>query len=180
MRVIGLCGRIGAGKSTVAEMLRRTHAVVPFATPLKAMALALGVPYDNIYGTQEQKAEPLDILCGKSSRFALQTIGTEWGRALIGEDIWVNAWKKLARETMGLHLGVIADDVRFPNEVAAVRALGGVVVRILRPGLAGGAAHASEQSDDLNVDFEIVNRGSVDDMRRKVVGLMLPRTAAAE
>ena len=70
----------------------------------------------------------------------MQTLGTEWGRAL-APDLWVEMW---AASIVGLDR-VVADDVRFDNEVAAVRALGGIVVEVRRPGIAKPAgAHASE------------------------------------
>jgi hypothetical protein len=59
-------------------------------------------------------------------------------------EIWTNAWKGAARAALdGGVPGVIAEDVRNPEEVTAIHALGGFVARILRPGLVVGA-HASE------------------------------------
>ena len=71
----------------------------------------------------------------------MQTLGTEWGRAL-SPNLWIETW---AASLAGLDR-VVADDVRFENEAAAVRALGGVVLRVERAGagFASGAAHASE------------------------------------
>ncbi len=69
----------------------------------------------------------------------MQTLGTEWGRTL-APDLWVNAW---CRSIVGLKR-VVADDVRFDNEVAAVRALGGMVFEVRRLGIVRpAAAHAS-------------------------------------
>lgn len=160
-QVIGLCGRIGAGKTTLANHLRYKGASgVSFADPLKGMLHALGVPLANIYGTPEDKLQPLEILCGRSARYAAQTLGTEWGREIIGDDLWVNAWMIRARRTLEAKCFVVADDLRFPNEVAAVRSLGGIVIRVVRPDLPlDVATHASEQSDKLKVDYELINDG---------------------
>ncbi len=38
----------------------------------------------------------------------------------------------------------MCDDVRFPNEVAAIDALGGWLVGVVRPGLACAGGHVSE------------------------------------
>ena len=66
--------------------------------------------------------------------------GAEWGRVL-APDLWTNAW---CRSLRGLDR-VVADDVRFGNEAATVRRMGGSVVKVIRPGLASLAdGHAPE------------------------------------
>jgi hypothetical protein len=58
----------------------------------------------------------------------------------------------------------VVDDVRFPNEAALVRALGGKMIRVVRPGCVL-TAHASEsQILDLAVDTEIQNVGTLDEL----------------
>lgn len=179
MILIGLTGLAGAGKSTAAAYLVRQHGfeVVPFAGPLKAMMRALGLDDRDLSAFKER---PHPLLCGKSPRQAMQTLGTEWGRNLIGEDLWLNAWRarveSLARAEAGASaalnrppsaLRIVVDDVRFPNEVALVHSLGGWMIRITRSGAgsASGAGHASEIiNDGLDVDAEIVNDGEPEAM----------------
>lgn len=155
--IIGLCGLAGAGKSTVARHLADKHgyALVPFAGPLKAMSRAFGLTHREMAG--DLKEAPCETLCGKTPRQFMQWLGTEFGRDMIGPEIWVNAWKRGIEQVAadstyeqrsrwhGRPL-IVSDDVRFANEAAAVRALGGVVLRIERPGAgsASGAGHASE------------------------------------
>lgn len=168
--VIGLAGPMGSGKSTAAKDLakRAGFEILPFAEPLKRMLLALGVPHRNLYGSQREKAEPLALLGGRSARDAMKTLGTEWGRELISPTLWVNAWKKSAAGRV-----IIADDVRFPNEAAAVRALGGVVIRIERPdrgerpGAETADSHASERIA-FAADLTIANDGSRSDLGRRI------------
>jgi len=142
--LVGLTGRIGSGKSFAAALMRERHGftIHSFAYPLKAMLMTLGLDEDQVNGAR--RSEPCDLLCGKTPRHAMQTIGTEWGRDLIGADLWVNAWK------VGLPAGpVVADDVRFANEARAVRSLGGVVIRVIDiyDALEEDELHASEQLD---------------------------------
>ena len=148
MMVIGLCGLAGAGKSTAARHLVERHGFVrrPFAALLKGMLRYLlhaqGVPAGEVdrMVDGDLKEVPTRHLGGQTPRRAMQTLGTEWGRAL-APDLWVEMW---AASIVGLER-VVADDVRFDNEVAAVRALGGIVVEVRRPGIAPLAgAHASE------------------------------------
>lgn len=94
----------------------------------------------------------------------LQILGTECFRDLLGKDVWVNA---LLRNAEG---GLVISDVRFPEEAAAVRARGGVVVEIVRTG-AGRAdgrstAHASETAlAGDRPDHTVLNDGSIEDLR---------------
>ena len=128
--LIGLCGPEGAGKTTAAKIIARDYgaALVPFARPLKVMLSALGIPERHLYGTPEDKAEALEMLCGKSARHAMRTLGTEWGRECIGAGFWGDLWEQRV-----IPLGfVVADDCRFPNEAERVKRLGGHVIRIVR------------------------------------------------
>lgn len=168
MQAIGLCGPEGAGKSAAAKMLAdRGLTVLPLAAPLKRMLAAIGLPPESLYGTPDQKATPLAALCGHSARHAMQTLGTEWGRKCIGENFWCDAWRALAAQ----HAAVVADDVRFQNEVAAVRGLGGKVICIVRhkDDFKRIPRHPSENFQALQYDTIIVNDGTLADLERKLV-----------
>jgi hypothetical protein len=163
-RIIAFTGPIGAGKSTAARHLVEAHgfARVRFAGPLKAMLAALGLTPDEIEG--RRKECPSGLLCGKTPRWAMQTLGTEWGRDLIGPDLWVRAWKA------ALPAGdVTVDDCRFPNENVAIDAEGGIVVRIERRVAAVAAAHVSESNQRLlPASYTIINDGTVHDLHRRL------------
>ena len=53
------------------------------------------------------------------------------------------------------------EGTRFPNEVKCIRDLGGIVVRVNRPGC-GSDGHRSEVLPEC--DYEIVNDGSREDL----------------
>lgn len=144
--VIALSGAAGSGKSTAADYLVRMHGYerVKFAGPLKDMMRAIGLPESCIEGDAKEK--PNRMLRGKTPRYAMQTIGTQWGRDIIGPHFWVGLWERAALEVLDAGGRVVVDDCRFPNEADAVRKLGGVVVRLVgRGGIAG--SHASEDMD---------------------------------
>lgn len=144
--IIALIGNAGAGKSTVAEYLTKVHGyhVVKFAAPLKNMLRAIGLTDEEIEGSL--KEQPCDLLCGKTPRHAMVTLGTEWGRDHIGSEFWAGLWE----EEACLHLNsgqlVVVDDCRFENELAAVKRRGGVAWHIVRPDHAGSSlpGHRSE------------------------------------
>jgi hypothetical protein len=166
--LIGLQGLAGSGKSTAARYLTMNHRFerAPFAQTLKRMLVTLGVPHEIVDGDNTAKAQPLDVLNGKSLRHAAQTLGTEWGRNCMGEDFWVNTW---ARRIEGVPR-VVADDVRFPNEVGKIKALGGFVIRLVRPGagVIGNEKHASENVVNLPYDYTITNDGDVAALHRNL------------
>lgn len=169
--LLGLCGPEGAGKSTVARLLqdRFAFSVHPFAAPLKKMIEALGVPRGHLYGTPEEKEAPLDLFCGRSARHAMQTLGTEWGRQCIGADFWLSAWSATLPADAG---GIVADDVRFPNEAALIQSKGGAVLCVTRREAEREVKHASENWRAIPSDFEIANDGSLDDLSTRVETLV--------
>lgn len=149
--VVAFTGRAGSGKSTAADhLVALGWGRVKFADPLKNMIRALlaasGMPAAEIERRIEGdlKETPEPILGGRTPRYAMQTLGTEWGRELITPDLWTG----IARAQIVAHLqagrDVVIDDCRFDNEAAVVRDLGGMIVELQgRGGIAGG--HASEQ-----------------------------------
>ena len=157
--IIGFCGPIGAGKTLAAHRLIQHHgfARVRFADPLKSMLRALGLSAMQTDGVD--KETPCDLLGGRTPRHAMQTLGTEWGRQCIGPDLWVRAWARVVEQSRGVD--IVADDVRFENEAVAIRARGGVIVRVVRPGAwPGPSAHASEKGG-FRADLTLKNDGDV-------------------
>ncbi|NBW09326.1 MAG: adenylate kinase [Caulobacteraceae bacterium] len=162
--IIGLCGAAGAGKNTVAERLCLEHKFVPlaFADPLYAAVSAItGLSVEQLQDRSRKENALGWISC--SPRRLLQTLGTDWGRNMIHPEIWVMATMQRADAAGG---DICITDVRFANEAAAIKARGGVVWRVVRPGfgvLDGEAAgHESERGVPLEyVDNEIVNASDI-------------------
>lgn len=135
--VVGLVGATGSGKTTIARSLvaqfgfRNLH----MGRPIKDMLKALGLTEQDVAGSPEDRNRPIDLLGGKSSRYALSTLGTNWGRNMISPDLWANA----VRHRLAAHfdeaptIPVIIDDLRFPNDWAVVGAFDGVLLRVRRP-----------------------------------------------
>lgn len=174
-QLIGITGRARAGKDTAAKYLAETFPMRhrAFAEPLKLItAMLAGEPLGNFHDDvlKEQHCPAL----GMTRRKAMQIVGTDMIREHFGPDVWhrllINEWVNLGCPP------TVVSDVRFDNEAQALRAAGGIVVRIVRPGegLVGEAAqHISELgvSNHL-VDFEIVNSGSRADLYVQLHKLM--------
>ena len=77
--LIGLVGAAHCGKTTVAILLSREHRYVRlrFADTIKDMLRVLGLSDEQLDGNL--KEVPTDLLYGKTPRWAMQSLGTEWG-----------------------------------------------------------------------------------------------------
>lgn len=168
--IIGISGRARAGKSTAAELLLRIGAgryQYSFADPIRHMLRAgLGIDLEAPFW-QMRKEDPISRFGGHSPRYLMQTLGTEWGRVLVSNDLWLT----LAGDT--LHVrgpGMVIADVRFDNEADWVRQQGGVILHI-----EGGKApavrdHASEAGvQQLPGDRRIFNESSRESLARQLV-----------
>lgn len=163
--IIGIAGYAGSGKSTVAEMLIKNHQFerIKFADGLKDMLRALGLSEGWIEG--DLKEQPCPMLLGRTPRHAMQTLGTEWGRQCIGEAFWVNYWTMRVKGRLAGRrcAGIVVDDVRYPNELAAVLGLGGRLWWVSRPGVRPSSMHSSEHSlaDEMHRFEEVLNASDV-------------------
>jgi hypothetical protein len=158
--LIALYGPAGAGKTTAANWLidERGYHRVKFAGPLKAMLKAIGLTEADLEGTFKER--PSALLGGRTPRFAMQTLGTEWGRDLISPTIWIDAWKFKVQTMLESGFSVVCDDLRFPNEMDAVLELGGRLVKVTRPTAEAVEAHSSEEQP-LSGGLELVNDRSL-------------------
>lgn len=161
--LIGLCGAAGAGKDTVAGHLAINHGfrVLAFASPLyEAVAAITGMTVNELRD-RSRKEEVIEWL-GKSPRELLQLLGTEFGRGMIRDDIWIR------RLMMGVVPGkkYVVTDVRFDNEAEAIREAGGVIIEVVRRGSGclkpGAAMHSSEAGVSReHIVATLVNDGTI-------------------
>jgi hypothetical protein len=156
MYVVAIAGPLGSGKSTLGRLISShypTCKILPFAYPLKKAAVDLG--WD---GKKDAKGRRL-----------LQLLGTEIGRECIDENIWVNKWEGQRSSAKGEAVDiVIADDMRFLNEVNHVLYLRGITIKIFGRDAYESEIqkdHASELGlDDKYFDFIWDNSGTLEDM----------------
>lgn len=114
------------------------------------------------------KETNLGSLMGKSPRFAMQTLGTEWGRKIIGENIWLDAC--LARADQFER--VVFTDARFTNEIEAIKKNGGDIIRITRPGTETDEHESERLIEALPVDFDIINDSTIEELHTQVLEIV--------
>jgi dephospho-CoA kinase len=177
MKVIGLIGKAGSGKTTAAKYLVSKYGFtwLRFSSSLKLMlSCGLGIPDEYIDG--DKKNEPCEQLCGRTVRHAMITLGTEWGRNLIHEDIWVKALERQMCEHLreGRDKFVI-DDVRFLSEANWITKIDFGEKRLIKivRGEAEIIDHVSEtEQDKIVVDWHIWNNGTLESLYRSIDELL--------
>jgi len=129
-RLIAVHGLKRAGKGTVAAHLALAYGYrqVKFAATLKDM---VGVLLTCVCGLDAETAErciegdlkeiPLPALGGKSTRYLMQVVGTEW-RDTVATDLWLRIAVREIREIIAAGGRAVLDDLRFPHELVALRA----------------------------------------------------------
>lgn len=165
----------GSGKSTIAQILKNKHGYecVSFAGPLKQMCLAF---FEGMGYSKEQACHLIYnkdyVLPGLNItvRKIMQTIGTDWGREIIDNDVWVKIWQmRISQFAL-----VSVDDVRFENEARAVKDMGGQLWKVIRPGVQNTDTHKSEGRLDQWDEFDriVVNDGSMEQLEEQVLGIV--------
>ena len=140
--IIGVCGFIGSGKDTIADYLVNLHHFrrESFANTLKdAVAQVFGWDRTMLEGRTKQAREwreQVDPWWAKrlgmphlTPRWILQNWGTEVCRKNFHDDIWIASLENKLRNSRD---DVVISDCRFPNEIAAIKQSGGIVVRVVR------------------------------------------------
>ena len=178
MKIVMLNGLARSGKDTAGSIFTASggYERQSFAEPIREFIMQL-CGFQDLQELDEKKMIPMDILDGKTPRFAMQTLGTEWGRDKINSRLWTMfVSEKIKQAPIGMN--TVITDLRFdseyhdmvhffPNETIQV-------YEIIRPdnsiGLTGDAAsHRSEAG--LHVDIpriKIYNDGTFEEFCRKV------------
>lgn len=199
--IIGISGRAGSGKDTAADFLVREYGFVKvsLADELKRICKRVfAFSEEQLWGPSEKRNEPDARYAGLTPRRALQTLGTEWGRACY-ENVWVEYTLRMAAELLkdreleydartgsgylpfsnNNYKGVVIPDVRFKNEIDGLRKGGAKLVRVKRPGagLTGAAGEHSSETEqdevpDSTFDFVLENDGSLEDLQKKILGIL--------
>jgi dephospho-CoA kinase len=171
---LALCGRLRSGKDTAANHLyiKYGFSTVAFGDALKKNAHAT---FPWIYEWNKPRA-----------------LYQQFGQLMrqIDPDVWIKHAEQAVKGAIDFRvntgaekIGVVLTDVRQQNEVDWCRANGFTLIRVTAPdkdriarAIAAGddfsvhdLTHETELAiDGFAVDYEIVNDGSVDDLKRKV------------
>lgn len=182
MEIIGLSGYARAGKDEAAAVLVNEFGFVQvaFADKLREVLYALN-PLVDVW--RQWDAEPgsvyvkdvideygwtgyKDTIYGGEIRRLLQRLGTEAGRQTLWDTIWIDA----ALAGLDENAKVVVSDARFFNEFDALRARGGYIWRIERPGVGPVSDHPSETEAPKYNRFSLFlhNNGTLEEWKELV------------
>ena len=174
--LIAICGHKFSGKSTVARLLHNAtgYEVVSFADKLKDITCILsGCTREDLenYEFKENELVPdyLRPYCLNADkptfRAFLQHFGSEVMRG-VNDNIWIDCTLSNCEKDC------IVSDCRFPNEAKAIKARGGIVIKVVREGC-GGDSHQSEtQIDEIEADYTIWNDTTLENLVANVDSLV--------
>lgn len=207
-KIIGLLGHSGSGKDTVAKIATELCdcTSLAMADPLKRICKEVfDFSDEQLYGPSEKRNEPdkrywrhLPVDTYLTPRYALQTLGTEWGRDCY-PNVWVDLGIRRAKKFLAMvkevpgkcndcghsiieklpaYALVFITDVRFINEAERIITAGGEIWKIERPSYQGDIPsgvpnHPSETAIDSEamrawVTHGINNAGTLSDLKNRV------------
>ena len=144
--IIGIVGFAGSGKGTVGDILVNDYdfTKLSFADVVKdSVAAIFGWPRHLLEGDTDESREFRekrdDFWSARlgyefTPRLAMQLMGTESGRNVFHENIWVHAVERRIKHKQEWEFEdkFVIPDVRFSNEIEAIRNWGGFIVRVVR------------------------------------------------
>lgn len=172
--IIGLCGLKQSGKTTAAAYLKQEHGFkrVNFKDSL-IEEMKETLPDVLAYLAEMYKCSVDELFLEKPPllRLLMQNYGTELRRKE-KDDYWVERYLSNVSKMSGEHIAT--DDVRFMNEVNAIRNAGGVIVRVVNPDIQDGDSHQSErEQSEIVEDFTIYARRGKIAMLTKQINMVL-------
>lgn len=161
--VVGVVGKAGSGKDSALKFFQEVGSYTwvgqwAFANPLKKIAEIMGFTKEQL--VDRKLKETVDEFWGISPRKFLQMCGTEMFRDVWREDVWIKLATRDIQKLLTTRDIVFVTDVRFPNEAKAIKEMGGIIVRVERPGFENGVDpnHPSEKLvDTIPYDLKIEN-----------------------
>lgn len=160
MKLIGITGRAGSGKDTVAAYMCANYGFesLAFADPIRAGMRAI-VGLEDYQFSHPHKEVVLEEF-GKSPRQMMQALGTDWARSLVHQDFWIILAGKEISSLQDDYIEVVVTDVRFENEAEFLRNKGGEIWHINREGAGTPHSHASEAGIQRKPEDKVLDNNS--------------------
>lgn len=174
MKIVGIAGNMGSGKDTVTQFLKQELqvkgqdvAVLRFAGPLKRMA-TFYFGWDGTKGDRSVTVDKCDYIGGRQ---LLQGLGNVF-RNEIDKDYWI---KQLAKDAdkIAAHIDYcLIPDCRFTNEANWIKASGGKLIYVSRPGHDGDSDPSETEMNSVAfqnlVDMRVENHQDLEELAGKV------------
>lgn len=177
--IICINGFKNEGKDTVADYFVEQHGFIKLSLATKVkecLAAFFDVPVSLLekYKNDPEAIVSLDISnAGEGTlhrsdmtlRHSMQRMGTEVGRKIIHENIWIS----LIASQMDWDSNYVIPDCRFKNEMLFFKPLGGKIIQVRRPGFDNSDGHSSEvRPDDALIDYVFCNDSDIPTLYSKL------------
>jgi len=167
--LLGLLGKKQSGKSTVASLLMKDYNFVKisFADRLKMIvSMVYSIPLSYCFNNKDFEVMP---------NFTVRNLLQKWGN--LGRQVYKDSWILPVKDFINSDLckgkNIVIDDVRMSNEVLFIQKESGKLVRIIRPEIQEIQEQdrdvSETEQDSIIVDAVLVNDGSLDYLKRKLV-----------
>ena len=161
-QLIGIGGYAGSGKDAVADILEDSHGFYRtfMSQPLNAALCRLNPQIEVRHGEVFRYVDLINQLGYTKAkelpevRRLLQAMGTEVGRDMLGQNVWIDQLRNsLAAQKPDDD--VVVTGIRFPNEARMIVELGGQLWWVHRPGYGPVNSHSSDNTLTYE-DFDYV------------------------
>ena len=181
IKIIGITGKKFSGKDTLGNYFVEKYGFekIAYADTLKEAVLVIfDFDDEQLYGN---KKEILDDFWKITPRQALQFIGTDLFRNHIHElipdikkDIWIWVVKRKIASQLKKNPNkkFVITDIRFPDELQAVKDLGGITIKIQRDNISCDAHESEILIDNLETEYVFVNNKTKDDLYKCVIDVL--------
>ena len=177
--IIGIGGKKGSGKDTLAKYLINNNNFIRYAfgDPVKEVCRVLfDLSDEQLYGN---KKDTFDEKLGVHPRELFQKIGTEFGRNYIHQlfpnlkiikgDLWVDKFNNFFENNKSVN--IVITDVRFDSEINSIKDKGGTLIYIKRPNENKDDNHLSEIITESKFDIIINNNSTKNELYNKYKSL---------
>lgn len=157
-----LVQELGWYKTYMSYPLERALLTIDPYIPCSAISGGYWIRYSELHkdvGYDESKKNP-------EVRRILQTLGTEVGRNMFGEDVWLDLVCVEVADALADRQSVVVTGVRYPNELVRFKELGGISLWVERAGVSAVNTHSSDNTlrhDDF--DIWCSNNGTLEDLK---------------
>ncbi len=182
-QIIGIVGKKGVGKSTVANYIcnNRNTKEFTFSHNMKSfLSTVYHIPIENFIDNNLKEVK-IDKL-GTTPRRLMQIFGMamrEFQEKYIPElrinNPWLHNVKEKIIEDFDQKVDiVIISDIRFPDELDMIKSMGATVIEIIRNVIINDYSnHISETSlGSIDVDFIINNNGTKEELYSKIDNIL--------
>jgi len=169
-KILGIAGPARVGKDTMADRIQLAFGYevkkTSFADPIKIMlSEGLGLSAEQLYGDEKELE---DDRYGCSPRHMMQTLGTEWGRNSVNQNIWVRALKSRVDSIGGQW---VVPDVRFEGEAEYIRSEGRLIHIVGNNSISN--KHKSEQGVYIDKNDIVLHNDGTLKQYYEIIGIMI-------